>query len=212
MNRMRPGALPRRPGRPGRLFALVLIALVAGASSSCATLQQVAALRRVDFHLDRVSGATLAGVRLEGKDSYSDLGTTDIARLVAAVALKNVPLSMTVHVEGENPPENSVTARLVQMDWTLFIDDVETVSGRLDREYQFLPGQPTDVPVLVELDLWDFFSGRAEDLFSLALGATGARGGTMNIALRARPTIQTPIGPIRYPSPITIVQRDVGSP
>jgi hypothetical protein len=206
MIRLRPRAAARR------LVPVLLLAVVAGATSSCATLQQVAALRRVDFSLDRVTGATLAGIRLEGKDSYSDLGTTDIARLVAAVALKNVPLSMTVHVEGENPAENSVTARLVQMDWTLFIDDIETVSGRLDREYQFLPGQPTDVPVLVELDLWDFFSGRAEDLFGLALGATGARGGTMNIALRARPTIQTPIGPIRYPSPITIVQRDVDTP
>ena len=202
----------RSSAAPRRLVLLLLLAGVAGTSSSCATLQQVAALRRVDFHLDRVTGATLAGVRLEGKDSYSDLGTTDIARLVAAVALKKVPLQMTVHVEGENPAENSVTARLVQMDWTLFIDDIETVSGRLDQEYQFLPGQPTDVPVLVELDLWDFFSGRAEDLFGLALGATGQRGGTMNIALRATPTIQTPIGPIRYPSPITIVQRDVDTP
>jgi protein involved in polysaccharide export with SLBB domain len=65
---------------------------------------------------------------------------------------------------------------------------------------------------LAELDLYDFFSGRAEDLFGLALAATGAGGQTMNIALRATPTIQTPIGPIRYPSPITIVHRDVEVP
>lgn len=192
-----------------RLFVLVA---VAGMTASCATLSQVAALRKVDFRLERVSGASLAGVRLEGKSSYGDLGATDIARLVAAVALKNVPLAMTVHVEGTNPETNSVTARLIQMDWTLFIDDVETVSGRLDREFQFLPGQPTDVPIPVELDLWDFFSGRAEDLFGLALGATGANGQTMRLALKATPTIQTPIGPIRYPSPITIVHRDVEAP
>lgn len=191
---------------------LVLLAVLAGAASSCATLSQVAALRRVEFDLDHVSGATLAGVRLDNKRSYGDLGATDIARLVAAVALKNVPLAMTVHVEGTNPASNSVTARLIQMDWTLFLDDVETVSGRLDREFQFVPGQPTDVPITVELDLWDFFSGRAEDLFGIALAATGAGGQTMNIALRATPTIQTPIGPIRYPSPITIVHRDVEVP
>ena len=188
---------------------LVLLLAVAGASSSCATLQQVAALRQVDFDLDRVSGATIAGIRLEGKDSYRDLGALDVARLAAAIATKNVPLAMTVHVEGTNPSTNSVSARLVQMDWTLLLDDVETVSGRLDREFEFVPGQPTDVPVFVEVDLWEFFGGRAEDLFGLALGATGQQGRTMNIALRARPTIQTAIGPIRYPSPITIVDRDV---
>ena len=191
---------------------LVLVAAACGATSSCATLSQVAALRRVEFDLDRVSGATLAGVRLEGKRSYNDLGTTDVARLVAGVATRNMPLAMTVHVAGTNPAANTVTARLVQMDWTLFIDDVKTVSGRLDREFYFVPGEPTDVPITVELDLWDFFSGRAEDLFGLALAATGAGGQTMNIALRATPTIQTPIGPIRYPSPITIVQRDVEVP
>jgi hypothetical protein len=34
----------------------------------------------------------------------------------------------------------------------------------------------------------------------------------MTLALKARPTIQTPIGPIKYPSPITIVDRDVTVP
>lgn len=191
---------------------LLLIAVACGATASCATLSQVAALRKVEFDLDRVSGATLAGVRLEGKRSYGDLGATDIGRLVAAVVTKNVPLAMTVHVAGTNPSTNTVTARLIQMDWTLFIDDTETVSGRLDREFYFVPGEPTDVPIAVQLDLYDFFSGRAEDLFGLALAATGAGGQTMNIALRATPTIQTPIGPIRYPSPITIVHRDVEVP
>jgi hypothetical protein len=147
--------------RAAALGRLVLVAVLAGASASCATLSQVAALRKVDFELDRVSGATLAGVRLEGKRSYGDLGSTDVARLVAAVVSKNVPLVMTVHVQGTNPSTNTVTARLVEMDWTLFIDDVETVSGRFDREVLFPPGQPADVPIPVELDLWDFFSGRA---------------------------------------------------
>jgi hypothetical protein len=194
------------------LGGLLLVAALAGMASSCATLSQVAALRKVDFRLDRVSGATLAGVRLEGRRSYGDLGATDIARLVAAVMAKDVPLAMTVHVEGTNPATNQVTARMIQLDWTLFIDDTETVSGRLDREFQFLPGQPTDVPLQIELDAWDFFSGRAEDLFDLALRATGAGGRSMSIAIEATPTIQTAIGPIRYPSPIRILHRDVDAP
>jgi len=187
------------------LAALVLVLL-----SGCATLSQVAALRKVDFSLGRTSGATLAGVALEGKRAYGDLGATDLARLAAAVATKHVPLAMTVHVNAENPASNSVTARLVQLDWTLNIEDQPTVSGRLTQEYELPPGQVTDVPVTVELDLWDFFSGRAQDLFNLAQSAAGLNG-PMSISLKATPTIQTPIGPIRYPSPITIVEREVGS-
>lgn len=195
--------------------ARFLVAALAAclAVAGCATLEQVAALRKVEFDLDRVSGATLAGVQLEGKSSYRDLATTDVARLVAAVAAREVPLSMTVHVEGTNPETNTVSARLVRMDWTLLIDDEETISGTFDQEVVFAPGQPTDVPIPVELDLWDFFSGRAEDLFALAQAATGTGGShTMTLALEATPTIDTPIGPIRYPGPIRIVQRDVGVP
>lgn len=197
--------------RPIERIALVAVVALAGLTAGCATLSQVAALRQVDFALDRTSGATIAGVSLAGKDSYSDLGAGDLARLAGAVVTRNVPLAMTIHVAGANPASNNVTARLIQMDWTLFLDDVATVSGRLDREYTFAPGQVTDVPIVVELDLWDFFGGRAEDLFDLALGASGAGGRRLNIALKATPTIQTPIGPIRYPSPITIVQRDVSA-
>ena len=194
------------------LLRLFLVLVIAVATTSCATLSQVAALRQVEFAIDGTSGATLAGVPLAGKTSYASLGVTDVARLAGAVLLKRVPLAMTLHVGGTNPPTNTVTARLIQMDWTLFIDDRQTISGRLDREFSFPPGQTTDVPITLEVDLWEFFGGHAEDLFGLALGATGAGGRTMNLALKATPTIQTPIGPIRYPTPITIVQRTVAAP
>ena len=193
------------------LGRLLLLVAFAGMTANCATLSQVAALRQVEFRLDRASGASLAGVALEGKDSYSDLGAVELARLVAAVTTKTVPLTMTVHVEGTNPASNNVTARLLEMDWTLFVDDVETVSGSLDRQFQFAPGQPTDVPIAVELDLWDFFGGRAEDLFDIALGASGAGWRKLDLALRATPTIDTPLGPIRYPTPITIVHKEVSA-
>lgn len=191
---------------PPFLTALLLGVLTGG----CATLSQVAALHQVRFQLDRVSEGTLAGIRLEGKRSYSDLTATEVARLASAVANRNVPLQMTVHVTGENPVSNPVTARLLQLDWTLLVKDKETVSGSLRQEFQFPPGQPTDVPIDIQLDLWKFFGGRAQDLFDLAQSAAGI-GEPTSIALRAIPTIQTSLGPIRYPEPITIVHEQVGA-
>jgi hypothetical protein len=197
---------------PAAIGRLLLLASIAASTASCATLAQVAALARVDFSLDHVSDATIAGIPLQGKSSYGNLGATDVARLLAAVTTRHVPLAMVVHVEGTNPSRNEVTARLIRMDWTLFIDKVETVSGRFDRPVEFVPGRPTDVPITVQVDLWEFFGGRAEDLFGIALGAAGVGGRTLNIELTARPTIDTPLGPMRYPNPITIVQRDVPAP
>jgi len=200
------------PRSRARSLSVLAIAIAGCLLADCATLSQVAALRKVTFNLDHVSAASIAGVRLEGKRTYRDLSAVEIARLGAAVATKSVPLEMTIHIEGENPAENRVTARMIQLAWTLSIRDRETVSGRLDREFLFPPGEPTDVPLAVSLDLWKFFGGEgARDLFDLAMAAAG-QGQPVSLSIKATPTIQTPIGPMSYPRPTTIVQRQVGSP
>jgi len=193
-----------KPRRYALLGALCVTAV------SCATLQQIAALRQVDFALDSVSDARLAGVALDRVDDYDDLSVLDVARIGTALARGEVPLELTVHVGALNPVENDVTARLIQMDWTLLLEDRETVSGRVDREVVLPPGVEQDIPIGIRLDLVDFFDRNAGDLIDLALAAAGAGGSPKRIAVRATPTIQTALGPIRYPQPITIVSREVG--
>ena len=74
------------------------------------------------------------------------------------------------------------------------------------------PGAPTDVPITISLDLVDFFEANARDLVELALSLSGRGGAPKEVALRATPVVDTPLGPIRYPEPITIVSREVGGP
>jgi hypothetical protein len=183
------------------------VLLVAGA---CTTLQQIAALSQVEFALDRVSRLRLAGVELDGIRSASDVRPTDIARIAAAVATNNVPLEFLLHVRGENPQSNSVDARLVALDWVLLLQDRETIRGGLDRAVVFPPGRPVDMPLSMRLDVADFVEGGARDLLELALSLAGAGGEPRDVALRATPTIETAIGPIRYPRPITIVSVRAG--
>jgi hypothetical protein len=178
--------------------------------SSCATLQQIAALRQVDFSVDRLSNVRLAGVDLARVRSYSQLSAVEAARLATAVAQRTLPLELTVHLTAVNPQDNSVDARLVRMDWTLLLQDRETLSGTLADETLLRRGAATDVPLSVSLDLVDFFQGSAQDLFALAMSIADPNAPPTDVALRATPTVDTAIGPIRYPRPITIVHRDVG--
>ena len=180
------------------------------ALAGCATLQQLAALRDVDFSVDRVSGVRLAGIDLAGVRSYSDLGVADAGRLALAVTQRELPMDFRVHITALNPEDNSVDARLVRMDWTLFLQGRETLSGVFADETLLPRGQPTDVPISVSLDLVDFFEGSARDLFELALDIAGQGGEPTEVTLRAVPTVDTALGPIRYPQPITIVSREVG--
>ena len=193
--------------RFARPAVAISLALLLGA---CATLQQFAALRDVDFSVERLSGVRLAGVDLSRVRSYSQLSVTEAARLASAVSQRALPLDFTVHLEALNPQDNSVDARLLRMDWTLLLQDRETLSGTFADETLLRRGQPTDVPIDVSVDLLDFFQGSAQDLFNLALSVADPTRPPTEVSLRATPTVDTALGPIRYPQPITIVNRDVG--
>jgi len=171
----------------------------------------MAALRNVEFTLDRVSDLRLAGIDLGRVDSFDDLGLADAGRLALAVSQKRLPLDLRLHLLAENPAGNTTDARLVRMDWTLLLQDRETLSGVFDGNVLLPPGQPTDVPVDVSLNLVEFFEGSARDLVELALSLSGQGGAPKNVALRATPVVDTPLGPMRYPRPITIVSREIGN-
>lgn len=190
-----------------RLASLSIVALLAG----CATLQQIAALRNVSFALAGVRDGRLAGVRLDRIASYRDLSTVEVGRIALALARDEVPLSFTVNVRAENPADNGAAATMVRLAWTLFVDDKETVHGVLDSSYVLPPGQPVTIPLLMSLDLSEFFGGSAESLIDLAAGLAGMRADPTRITLRAVPSIETPLGRMSYPSPITIVSQTVGA-
>jgi hypothetical protein len=96
------------------------------------------------------------------------------------------------------------------MDWTLLLQERETLSGVFENEVLLAPGQPTDIPITISLNLVEFFEGGAQDLLELALSIAGQGGAPKDVALRAIPMVDTPLGPIRYPQPITILNREVG--
>lgn len=184
----------------GRLVALA-VALSLG--PGCATLQQVAALRDVRFALDRVGGARLAGVDLSRLRSWDDLGPLDATHLLSAAAEGRLPLELTLWVRAENPAANP-TARLLAFDWRLLLDERETLTGSVDRELVLDPGRPVEIPLPVELDLLRFFDEDVRDLFDLALAVAGRTGPPHRLELRARPTVSTPYGALRYPEEITV--------
>lgn len=190
--------------------SLTIVASLLLGISGCATLQQIAALRQVAFALDGVANGRLAGVEIGRLRNASNLSALDIGRITVAMARRDVPLDFIVNVRATNPSENGTTASLVKLAWTLLLDDKETISGEVDSVVTLPPGQPTTMPLRMRLNLAEFVDGPADDLVNLALSVAGLDADPTRITLRALPTVDTPIGPIRYPAPITIVNRDVG--
>lgn len=196
----------RWPRFPSLVAAVPLVLGLSG----CATVQQMMALRDVDFSFDRVAEVRLAGLDIQEVDSFTDLGIAEARRLMTAVSERDLPLTLDVHIQALNPEDNTVDARLVRMDWTLLIEGRETLSGVFDDEIVLPPGEPRDVPVPVSLNLVEFFDGSARDLVELARSLAGAGGRPAEVALRASPVVQTALGPIRYPRPLTLARGTVG--
>lgn len=191
------------------LGALGLAAALAVVVPACTSLQQFANLRQIRFDLVGVDTPSLAGVDLSRVRGYNDLSTPDILRLSSALAQGEMPLRMTLLVGAENPQENGVTARLLQLDYRLFLDDKETITGTVNDDVPLAPGTTARIPVTAEVDLVRFFGRNTRQLVDLALAFSGQGTASTRVKLVARPVIQTPLGPIRYPSDITIVSREV---
>lgn len=188
------------------------LALVALAATlvGCATIRQITALKRVDFSLDGVRDGRLAGVDIQRIATYDDLSALDVGRISLALVRGDVPLDFRVIVKAENPADNGTAATLVKLQWTLLLDDKETINGVLDTAVTIPPGQTAYIPLPMHLNLRQFFDGPARSLVNLAAAAAGLTSRPTRIAVRAVPTINTPLGPITYPEPITIVSRTVG--
>lgn len=188
--------------RPRLLVAAALAVLLV--APGCTTLQQLAQLREVDFQLDRLSNGLVAGVELDRLRGGGGLNPADVARLGTAAARGEVPLQFVLHVGAANPAGNDVPAQLVSLDWTLFLDGTETVSGVYNDDRLIPPGGRADLPIAIELDLVRFFGRNVTDLAELVQSLATEDGRAQTVRLEARPSVNTQVGPIRYPGTISI--------
>ncbi len=187
------------------LFAVTTLA-------GCAALQQIGALRQVAFALSGIRGGRLAGVDLTRISAPGGLSALEIGRITVAIARRDLPLEFLADVRAENPVDNKVTATMVKLAWTMFLDDKETISGVVDTSLTLPPGEPRIIPVKMRLNLLEFFDGPAGSMVDLAIAVAGLNVDPTKITIKAVPTVNTRYGPISYPAPITIVSQTVGSP
>ena len=185
--------------------------VIASAAAGCSTLRGVEALREVDFTLDRVADVRLAGVAVRDVHSVDDLDTTQGAQLAAAAQMGDQPLDCIVVLRATNPPSNAVTAELMRMDWTLLLDGRKAAAGRMDRRYSIAPGETQDIAVPVAVNLGDLLRHHGPRLLRLALALAGEGSSPVDVTLRVVPLIDTPLGTMRSPIPITIMRKTIGA-
>jgi hypothetical protein len=175
-------------------------------------------LQRLQFKLGAVNNFNLAGIRIGNVRSISDFSLVDGAKLLAAFGSGKFPASFTLNVLAKNPNDGTggtkkTSAVLKSLAWRLFLDDKETINGNVSRNIE-IPGvgQATTIPVDISLDLYKFFKDDGyNSIVNLALALGGVSGSSARIKLKATPTVDTFLGPIKYPGEITIVDKEFRS-
>ena len=194
------------------LFILLVLSVVP--NFGCQTLRSLASLSRLKFKLNNVSNVQLAGIGVAGKQTVSDFSLTDGLSLANSFKQSKFPLSFTLNVAAVNPNDGTKgsvnsNASLTSFEWRLLIDDVQTISGNIEKPIT-IPGngQQEMIPLSINVDLYEFFGKNGYDkILNLALAISGA-GGTSRLKLDAKPTVSTSLGPIVYPGRITIVDKE----
>ncbi len=196
--------------------AYVLTAFMALNAFSCSVIQQVgqavANLSRCSFKLNGITDFRLSGIALSGK---TDLSLADAAQALASFGRGELPASFTLNVAVVNPNDGTggkprSAATLSSLAWSLRIDNTPTIAGDIQQPIE-IPGtgQQTIIPLRMNLDLVQFFKDQGYDkLLNLALALGGAHGSASRVTLRARPTINTDLGPLTYPNEIDIVDKE----
>ena len=176
--------------------------------ASCRSVSETRALRAVDFSLAGVERADLAGVRLDGVESVSDVPPAAAAAVAGGLLRGSLPLAFDLVVGARNPDDNP-QARLARFDWTLFLDDRETASGTVAEGPTIAPGDSETFVVPVRVDLVEVAGRNASEILRMALAVAGRRAEPSRVRVEARPYVETPFGALPLKTE-TVVARSVG--
>jgi hypothetical protein len=171
-------------------------------------------LSRLKFKLGDVNNFTVNGINISNKKSLQDFNALELLNLTQVIASGKLPASFTLNVEAKNPNDGTggypqTNATLKEFPWRLEVDNVETIAGNIGSPVS-VPGtgEVTNIPLTMNIDLIEFFGNKGLDnLINLALTLGGQQGSSAKLALFATPTVSSPLGDIKYPGELKIVEQ-----
>lgn len=150
-----------------------------------------------------VSNVRLQGIDLSNKQSYKNLKWADAATLLAAYANKQLVLDMDVDMTVKNP--NDETAQLDGMDYILWIDDQEMLSGTVNEKIAIEGLQTATVSLPLSLNLYDAVKDKKlEPMAELALSLATDQAESSRVKVSLKPFFTIGGKTLKFPNYITI--------
>lgn len=185
---------------------VILMMALTASFSSCDVLDQMSQVQQLSqckFDINGVDQVHLAGIELQSNMSRKDLNAAQIMQLTAALFQNKLPLDFDVMLKIDNP--NNKPAAMTRMDYELFIDGKQLLTGQMMESVSIAAGGQKIVAMPVQLDLLKALSGETKDaVVNLGFKLTGDASQPSQIMLKVKPYINVGGRAIAYPGFLNI--------
>ncbi|MBZ0242048.1 MAG: LEA type 2 family protein [Bacteroidales bacterium] len=182
------------------LFPIALLTILLSVNA-CDVLNQVSqvqqlALCEFDVHgLDRVR---IAGIELDENMNRDDLNTAQLMQLTAAIFQKEMIVDFDLMLNINNP--NSKPAAMNRMDYELFIDNKQILTGQMNQPVNVGANANSTIPMPIQLDLFKVLNDETQStLVNLAFKLSGDPSDPAEILLKVKPYIKVGGRDLAYP-------------
>lgn len=174
---------------------------------SCDVVQQIGGaynLSQCKYNYNSIDNVQIAGVNLGKTKSVSVLQIASLTTILSGGALQNIPFSMVLNLDVENPNEKAA-AFLNGMDYMIELNDMEFTSGKLDVPVRIEPGETTVVPLSIGVDLMNLMNRYSKDKVASEMSRfLGISPGQTKVTVKLWPKVLIGNKPIKSPAHIPV--------
>jgi len=157
--------------------------------SGCSVLNQINTVKECNYAFAGLDGFSYAGVKLDKLKNPTSLTLTDSINILTALRDKQTKLTFNALVDIENP--HSGAASVEKMDWILFLDGVEMLSGINKDAIKVEPNATSRAVIQAGVDPTKVLNGNSiENLWTLYCKLSGRdTSKSTKVTLKLKPTV-----------------------
>ena len=171
---------------------------------SCNVFKQVGGaynLLQCKYDYNSIENIEIAGVNLGKPKSVSIAEIATLSTILSGGNLQNIPFSMTLNLDVENP--NEAPAYLNGLDYMIELNDMEFTSGKLDVPVRIDAGQTSVIPLSIGIDLKNLMNRYSKDKVASEMSRfLGVSPGQTKVTVKLWPKVL--IGDVAIKSPAHI--------
>lgn len=187
---------------------LMLIVIAAIMLTGCDIMNKIGGayqLSQSEYRYNSLSNIQLAGINLGNASAISLSNLASISTVLAgSSAMQNIPFSMTLNMDVTNP--NSSAAFLDALDYTIMINELEFVEGKMDIPIRIQPGETTVVPIPISVDLKNLINRYSKERVANEMsGFLGITPNETTVTVKLWPKLTVGNTSIKVPAAIPVV-------